>query len=211
MSENQKENIIRVAGEKVRVAGIRSVSIDDICRELGMSKKTFYVYFKTKDALLDALLCQHELSIQESVAAKTKGKSLLTIVTNYQSLLRNVNDVRQVPVVLYDLKKYYPQQLTAHLQRLRLINQEITARFLHQGVEEGLIRDDVDIESTARVLAALHQIMLDKLSEAQNHPTIVPDTKLTMDIFFRGLLSDAGLEQIKNIMKKNCKTVTRNN
>lgn len=211
MSENQKENIIRVAGEKVRVAGIRSVSIDDICRELGMSKKTFYVYFKTKDALLDALLRQHELSIQESVAAKTKGKSLLTIVTNYQSLLRNVSDVRQLPVVLYDLKKYYPKQLKDHLVRLRLINQEITARFLHQGVEEGLIRDDVDIESTARVLAALHQIMLDKLSEAQNHPTIVPDTKLTMDIFFRGLLSDAGLEQIKNIMKKNCKTVTRNN
>lgn len=211
MSENQKENIIRVAGEKVRVAGIRSVSIDDICRELGMSKKTFYVYFKTKDALLDALLRQHELSIQESIAAKTKGKSLLTIVTNYQSLLRNVNDVRQLPVVLYDLKKYYPKQLKDHMVRLRLINQEITARFLHQGVEEGLIRDDVDIESTARVLAGLHQVLIDKLSETQNHPTILSDTKLTMDIFFRGLLSDAGLEQIKNIMKKNCKTVTRNN
>lgn len=210
MSENQKENIFQVAKEKIRVAGIRSVSIDDICHELGMSKKTFYVYFKTKDELLDALLRQHEESIQESVASKTKGKSLLTIVTNYQSLLRNINDVRQVPVLLYDLKKYYPKQLKNHMQRLRVINQEITARFLHQGVEEGLIRDSLDVEATARVLAALHQIMLDKLSEAQNHPTIVTDTKLTMDIFFRGLLSDAGLEQMKNIINKNGKTDTRN-
>lgn len=210
MSENQKENIIRVAREKIGVAGLRSVSIDDICRELGMSKKTFYVYFKTKDELLDALLRLHEASIQESIAAKTKGKSLLTIVTNYQSLLRNINDVRQVPVVLYDLKKYYPQQLTAHLQRLRLINQEITARFLHQGIEEGLIREHLDVDATARVLASMHQIMIDKLSEAQNHPTILSDTKLAMDIFFRGLLSDAGLEQVKTAMAKNSKTDNRN-
>ena len=36
--------------------GIRSVSIDDICHELGMSKKTFYVYFASKDELVEQLL-----------------------------------------------------------------------------------------------------------------------------------------------------------
>lgn len=56
MSENQKLHIIKTAGEMFFRLGIRSVSIDDICRELGMSKKTFYVYFPSKDELVAQLL-----------------------------------------------------------------------------------------------------------------------------------------------------------
>ena len=41
MSEDQKVHIIKTAGELFFRLGIRSVSIDDICHELGMSKKTF--------------------------------------------------------------------------------------------------------------------------------------------------------------------------
>ena len=54
--ENQKQQIIKTAGEMFFRLGIRSVSIDDICRELGMSKKTFYVYFAGKDELVAQLL-----------------------------------------------------------------------------------------------------------------------------------------------------------
>ena len=53
--ENQKQQIIKTAGEMFFRLGIRSVLIDDICRELGMSKKTFYVYFAGKDELGSAV------------------------------------------------------------------------------------------------------------------------------------------------------------
>ena len=53
---DQRIHIIKTAGELFFRLGIRSVSIDDICRELGMSKKTFYVYFESKDALIEQML-----------------------------------------------------------------------------------------------------------------------------------------------------------
>ena len=56
MSEDQKIHIIKTAGEMFFRLGIRSVSVDDICRELGISKKTFYVYFESKDELIEQLL-----------------------------------------------------------------------------------------------------------------------------------------------------------
>ena len=56
MSNDQKIHIIKTAGELFFRLGIRSVSIDDICRELGMSKKTFYVYFASKDELIEQML-----------------------------------------------------------------------------------------------------------------------------------------------------------
>ena len=56
MIEQQKQLIIKTAGEMFFRLGIRSVSIDDICHELGMSKKTFYEYFESKDELVAQML-----------------------------------------------------------------------------------------------------------------------------------------------------------
>ena len=47
--------------------GVRSVSIDDICHELGMSKKTFYVYFASKEELIDRMLQQNIDYIREKM------------------------------------------------------------------------------------------------------------------------------------------------
>lgn len=196
MAENQRENIIQAASEKMRLLGIRSVSIDDICSELGMSKKTFYVYFETKDALIDALLRRREEALVAEVERKTKNKQVVDLLLNLMKVLKDLKDVRQVPPLLYDLKKYYPQQLQAHLQRLKLINRNLVAHYLQQGIQEGFFRQDVNVEVTARIIAALHQVMMDKLAEAQNHPSIVSDSKVAMDIFFRGLISEEGIKQI---------------
>ena len=196
MAENQRENIILAASEKMRLLGIRSVSVDDLCHDLGISKKTFYVHFATKDALVDELLRRREQQLMEDVERKTKGKKMIDLLFDFIKVTKDLKDVRQVPALLYDLKKYYPKQLDAHLQRLKLINRDITARYLQQGIEEGLFRQDINVEVTARVLASLHQIMLDKLAAAQNHPSIVQDSKIGMDIFMRGLISAEGEKRI---------------
>lgn len=197
MSDNQRENIIQAASEKMRLLGIRSVSVDDLCRDLGISKKTFYVHFATKDALIDELLRRREQTLVEEVERKTKGRKVIDLLFDLIKVTKNLKDVRQIPPLLYDLKKYYPQQLQEHLQRLKLINRDITARYLQQGIEEGLFRQDINVEVTARVLASLHQILLDKLAAAQNHPSIVSDSKTAMDIFFRGLISEEGERMIR--------------
>ena len=44
--EEVKENIIKIALNQFNQIGIRNVSIDDVCAELRISKKTFYQYFK---------------------------------------------------------------------------------------------------------------------------------------------------------------------
>jgi AcrR family transcriptional regulator len=70
MSQDQRAHIIKTAGELFFRLGIRSVSIDDICRELGMSKKTFYVYFGSKDELVEQLL---RANVEYVVAHKTRN------------------------------------------------------------------------------------------------------------------------------------------
>jgi len=197
MSENIREKILNTAADKMRLLGIRSVSIDDVCRDLGISKKTFYVYFETKETLVDALLRRREGEMITEVERKTRGKQVLDLLFDLIKMLKNLNDVRQIPPLVYDLKKYYPQQLEAHLQRLKLLNRDLVARFLQQGIDEQLFRSDIDVAATARVLASLHQVMMDKMAEATHHPNIIADSKVAIDIFFRGLISEQGKQLIE--------------
>ncbi len=201
MADNFTEKILTAASDKMRQVGIRSVSIDDICRDLGMSKKTFYVYFQTKESLVDALLRRREQQLVVDVERKTKGKSVLDLLFDLIKMFKNMQDVRQVPALLYDLKKYYPQQLEAHLQRLKMLNRDLVARFLQQGIDEHLFRADIQVEPTARVLASLHQIMIDKMATSEKHPNIIADSKVAIDIFFRGLISEEGEQQMAQRIK----------
>ena len=91
--------------------GIRSVSIDDICHELGMSKKTFYVYFASKDELVEQLLqanIDYMASKMEGLLKTGDFKQLVAKFIKHQEAEKN--DVRRVPQLVYDLKKYYPRQ-----------------------------------------------------------------------------------------------------
>lgn len=55
MDVETRKRIIKVASELFLKYGLRSVTIDDICNELRISKKTFYVHFKQKEELIESL------------------------------------------------------------------------------------------------------------------------------------------------------------
>lgn len=202
MAENIKELILQAAAEKMRVAGIRSVSIDDICRELGISKKTFYVYFETKNLLIDELLHRKEQMLYDDVVRQSKGKSIADLLVHSMQIAKSGQDVRQMPSLFYDLKKYYPQQFEAHLNRLEECNRELLSRFLTRGKQEGIFREELDVELAAVLLAKLHQTMLNKLTTAKDKNLVARVSKYGVDLIFRGMISEEGKKIIESKLNK---------
>lgn len=141
MSQDQQIHIIKTAGELFFRLGIRSVSIDDICRELGMSKKTFYVYFASKDELIEQML-QANL---DYMADKMNG---LLALKDFRQLVKvfikrqesEKNDVRRVPQLVYDLKKYYPRQFADFQLKCFETQKKFIMQYLELGVDQGLVR-----------------------------------------------------------------------
>ena len=197
-----REQIIAAASEKMRQAGIRSVSVDDICRELGMSKKTFYVHFETKDVLIDELLRRREQHIVEEYEEKTKGHTIVELLVDFFQIARNPNDVRLVPPLYYDLRKYYPQLFEEHLQRLDAINRDLMTRYLNKGKAEKLFREDLDVELTAELCAELHQRMMNRLITAKDEKHVAKVSNYGVRIFFRGILSDEGRLLLREKLQK---------
>ena len=71
---DNKERIKIQATDLFMRYGIRSVSMDDIANNLGMSKKTIYQFYADKDELVDAVI-EHEINHNEACCELDKGKS----------------------------------------------------------------------------------------------------------------------------------------
>ena len=200
MSQDQKNHIIKTAGELFFRLGIRSVSIDDICRELGMSKKTFYVYFASKDELIEQLLNANIAYISgkmEELLSLGDFRQLVKVFIKRQEAEKN--DVRRVPQLVYDLKKYYPRQFADFQVQCFETQKEYIIKYLELGVKQGLVRANLNIELTAVLFAKIHSDAIRdfEVIEAHNH-NMHQLAHTAMDVFVRGVLSEEGLKLFEN-------------
>ena len=196
MSEDQRKHIIKTAGEMFFRLGIRSVSVDDICRELGMSKKTFYVYFESKDALIEQMLqanLDYIAAKMEELVALKDFRQLVKVFIKRQEAEKN--DVRRVPQLVYDLKKYYPRQFADFQIKCFETQKNYIMQYLEQGVAQGLVRANLNIELTAVLFAKIHSDAIRdfEVIEAHNH-NMHQLAHTAMDVFVRGVLSEEGLK-----------------
>ena len=196
MLKTESSKIIKTAGEMFFRLGIRSVSIDDICRELGISKKTFYVYFASKEELVEQLLQANLDYISAKMAellALQDFRQLVKVFLKRQEAEKN--DVRRVPQLVYDLKKYYPRQFARFQQNCFEMQKNYTMQYLQMGVEQGLVRANLNIELTAVLFAKIHSDAIRdfEIIEAHNH-NMHQLAHTAMDVFVRGVLSEEGLK-----------------
>ena len=199
-----RENILQVAIERMQQVGIRSVSVDDICHELGMSKKTFYVYFASKDDLVEVLLQQHEQKMNRDVQHLVANKTVVQLLVDWAKIARQTEkSTHQTPPMLYDLKKYYPNQFQQHIKRINLVMQQELVRFLQKGQVEGIFRQEIDVEVAAMLMVNTHQIVAEYID---NNKLNTQDArhigKTSMDIFLRGIFTPEGLTTLEKAVKK---------
>jgi len=196
MSEDQRCHIIKTAGEMFFRLGIRSVSIDDICHELGMSKKTFYVYFVSKDELVAQLLHSNVVYIagkMEELLQLRDFRHLVARFVKHQETEKN--DVRRVPQLVYDLKKYYPRQFAKFQEECFKTQKEYIMAYLEQGRQEGLVRANLNIELTAVLFAKINSDAINDFEVIEDHGHNMHQLGYTaMDIFVRGILSEEGMK-----------------
>ena len=199
LSSDQKIHIIKTAGELFFRLGIRSVSIDDICRELGMSKKTFYVYFESKDALIEQMLQANLDYIVGKMEELVKLGDFRQIVRRFLKRQETEkNDVRRVPQLVYDLKKYYPRQLAQFQQQTFEQNKRYIAQYLELGVAQGLVRANLNIDLVAVIFARIHNEAMRNFEEIETSGYNMHQMgHATLDIFVRGILSEEGLKLYK--------------
>ena len=199
-----REDILQVAIKRMQQVGIRSVSIDDICHELGMSKKTFYVYFASKDDLVQAILHKHEQKVAHDLDNALSKRSITQVIVEWAKIAKTANkkDLKTPPMI-YDLEKYYPQLSSSHKKVMRETAEKILVQFLGRGVSEGIFRAEIDVDVVAMMFLDMQYRLLDLMAgEQMTKEEIHRIGHQRMDIMMRGILTQEGFETLKKQVEK---------
>lgn len=153
MTENDEKlrNIIERVYAVFIQYGIKNVSMDDLCRELGISKKTLYKYVDNKQDLLMKL----NEYIQELIgsrieALKSAGLNAIDVLLE-MSKVSNENHTKINPMLNFEIRKYYPQVYSCYFNQKKELIIESILYNLDQGIKEGLYRQDLNKEIVAHL------------------------------------------------------------
>lgn len=198
--EKLSNNIVQAAFLKFIQFGIRSISIDDICNELRISKKTLYRIFPKKEDLVEAVLHHHSELIKESFEKLQRNKNAIeALVVIINEVKKHSND--NVSAFYYDLEKYYPVIFAKHQeQKTHWIRSSFDSN-LRQGIAEGFYRDDLDIEMGS----IFHAVSLNNMKATLDLFPKMSFKRLTefyVEIIVRLITNEKGLKYIQEHTKK---------
>lgn len=193
------QTILTKASELFCRYGIKSVSIDDICHELGMSKKTFYQHYSTKDELVDAILERNLAKTKQHWEEYLEGNEFSDLINRFAAYNHSAkDDVRRIPALVYDLQKYYPMQFASFLHKTFEAQKERLITLFTRGIEEGYVRPDLKVELTAVFFAKVHNDTIRDMDKLSEHDiNVLHLGHIAMEILVRGILSPKGLEILK--------------
>ncbi|MDB5196205.1 MAG: hypothetical protein JWP88_575 [Flaviaesturariibacter sp.] len=200
-----KERILVKAHELFNRYGIRSVSMDDISAQVGMSKKTLYQYYVDKEELVSAVFT--------SIMEDNKGKCMADQAESdnalhevflafdwVQEMFANMN-----PSILFDMEKYHPQTFSKFKVYQNNFLYGIIKTNIERGIAEGLYRDDIDIDILTRY--RIHSMMLPFNPEVfpTNRTQLVHIELQLLEHFLYGLATPKGDKLIEKYKKQRTK------
>ncbi|MGQ8338913.1 TetR/AcrR family transcriptional regulator [Sunxiuqinia sp. A32] len=205
---DRKTFIIEQTGQLYLRHGIRSVTMDDVASELGISKKTLYQLFSDKADLVEQVV-NHYLMKDEDFHADDMVSlnaidRVLWIREHISQMLKLFNNNLE-----YDLKKSYPKvyKKITEYKRRRIYEDNIS--IMEQGKSEGLFRQEVDNDLMARIAVGRFLLIFNPDHEIFNEEE-VRDMNLfdkILDYHFYGICTEKGIkyfkQQLNNVQNEN--------
>ncbi|MFT7071453.1 TetR/AcrR family transcriptional regulator [Patiriisocius sp. Uisw_017] len=146
-----KDNIIHKASEMFMTLGFKSVTMDDIASEMGISKKTIYSHFNNKETIVAVVTD----AIFEKVTKDINGicsfnkNPIEEIYDIKKRVMEHMHNEKASP--WYQLQKYYPSIYGNIKKRQFSFMQNCVVENLNKGLDLDLYRQNIDVQFVARI------------------------------------------------------------
>lgn len=149
---DDRARILAGARQHFFAHGFRSVTMSDLAAELGMSKKTLYVHFPSKTALLHAMIdeklgrARADLARAMETDAPFPGKLRLLLTT----LRSHTSEIQ--PAFVHDVRRDTPELFARIQQGRRMLIHRFFARLIEDGRKAGAVRTDIPVKLLVEML-----------------------------------------------------------
>lgn len=201
MNEELK-NIILKARQLFMKYGIKSITMDDIAREMGISKKTLYQHIENKNDLLEKIF-NTELENSDCYIENIDSENINAIEELFIIMKFLIELMKEYsPSSIYDMRKYYPElhHKMTHIRREKVHGRVM--KNLEKGISEGLYRNDINKSLIARV-------QVERMEKTFDNDYLSVEEIATPDIFLelfkyhiRGIATAKGIKELDKEIEK---------
>ncbi|MGF7043033.1 TetR/AcrR family transcriptional regulator [Mucilaginibacter lappiensis] len=193
-----KERIIDGCEDLFLKAGIRAVTMDDIAKHLGISKKTIYQHYSVKEKLIYTWVYGRILAEQQQLDLHiSRSKNMIDQLIAMERLTLEIF-AKINPILIQDLERYYTDSWLV-VQRFK--SEFLTScleNLLIKGIAEGYIRSELD----PLIIAKLYIGQMDLVFNQILYPNVKFDLykvqSQILENFNFGICTNSGLELITN-------------
>ena len=202
----QKEKIVEHVSKMIMSLGVKSVRMDDVASEMGVSKRTLYEMFGDKEELLFQSIVYIMDQHQKILTEKTKScKNMMEVMlVSVQELCGGGHNSEFERRLTTNLLKFYPNVM----EKVQRHHAEMGYRGLKYALDtcnaEGLLDPNIDVEIMSRLFLSTLSIYANT-----THNIILPDgisrdeaLKIITINFLRGISSIKGLQVIDQMLMK---------
>lgn len=177
--------------------GVKSLTMDDIARHLGMSKKTIYQHVKDKKELVlkcvKHKICNNQCTIQEK-SQKVDGNAIDILMEINKEVGLNLS--RLHPSIMYDLQRYYPESFQVINDHKEEFIYNMILENLELGIKQGLYRENINPKLIAQVYVHMIDTMINKTKFHLPEFSLSEFHKELIRYHIRGIASNKGIEYL---------------
>lgn len=185
-----KNKIFEVAGKLFKEKGFDNTTVDEITREAGIGKGTFFNYFQTKTALLQEFGKQKEElvynlvkdELTKSTSTKEKIKNTLVFVAR-----SNEKDKELTKLFVFEYLRHYGYEE----RRSRSLN-TILQDLLENGVKKGEVKIGIDVKRAAENITGIYYSSLMEWLWSNSEYSFSEDISKKIDMVFEGIAEREG-------------------
>jgi AcrR family transcriptional regulator len=200
-----KDRIKYKADELYRRYGVKSVTMDEIATQMGISKKTIYHCFSDKNELVDAVVVgmldgNRELCKMNRTQAKNAIHEAFIAMDSMQKMFDNMNTS-----LLFDIERGHPDSFKKFLEFKYNFLFEVIQNNMERGQAEGLYREELDVQVIAKTrLECMILPFNDNLFPKNEFPTVYVQQQL-IEFFLYGMATHRGTRLIERYQKERLK------
>lgn len=203
LKRTMKEDILKKATEMFLALGFKSVTMDEIAAEMGISKKTIYQHFATKTDLVEA----SSMHLFETISCgidsirEQDNNSIEEIFVIRDFMMQHLNNESTSP--FYQLQKFFPKVFSClRAKQFEKMNGCMKEN-LQRGIDKGLYRPDINVEFISRI----YFTGLTGIKDSDIFPPSLFDIKETikqyLEYHLRGIVTVRGTVILEKIIQHN--------
>ena len=193
-----RDKILEKAADMFLNLGFKSITMDDIANEIGVSKKTIYTHFKNKTDLVTEVTNSMFCIVSEGIGLihEQQQNPIKELYEVKRFVMTYLKDEKSSPQ--YQLQKYYPKIFASLKQKQFEFMQECIKENLSRGIDQGLFRENIDIDFIARIyfngMTGIKDLELFPLEKFSMNSLM----NYYLEYHLRGICTTKGIQELEN-------------